>query len=385
MPVEYDALVVGGGPAGLATSHELQRQGVEHLVVERGCSVGWSWSEVYESLVLHTVRRLSTLPGLPFPPGTPRFPTREDFVQYLRAYAREFALPVRPNSDAVGLERAGRVWTTRLADGTVLYSDVVVVATGIASEPYEPDLPGRDRFGGCLIHSSEYRRPEPFAGRRVLVVGAGNSAADISTELSREGARVTLSVRSGATVVPLTVAGVAIQYFGFAVAPLPLGARRFMATALGRAASLHGRSALPRAPITECTGVPVIGRHLTDALREGQIELKGEMVELLPDGARFADGRTASFDAVILATGYRAAIRFLESIVRRDPCGFARRTDDVTSADQPSLYFVGHNPDVRGGLYRIGYDAKLAARRIRATLRGGRRTATERRLRRYER
>jgi hypothetical protein len=189
---------------------------------------------------------------------------------------------------------------------------------------------------------------------------------------------VTIAVRSGATVVPLTIAGIPIQYFGFGLALLPLGARRALVTVVGRLAALGRPAALPRAPIARCTGVPVIGRHLPEALRAGAIRLKREVVEFVPDGVRFADGETASFDTVILATGYRAGIGFLGDAVRRDSCGLPLRTDDVTSADQPNLYFVGHNPDVRGGLYRIGRDAKLAAERVRSGLDGARQRATER-------
>lgn len=382
MNAEYEALVIGAGPAGLATSRQLARAGVTHLVVERGDSVGQTWVELYDSLILHTARRLSTLPDLPFPPGTPRFPGRLDFLEYLRTYARTFGLPVRLHVDVVGLRRDADVWRARAADGTELCARSVVVSTGIASGPYEPDLPGRDDFCGQVIHSRHYQRPGPFAGQRVLVVGSGNSAADISTELSRAGVAVTVAVRSGATVVPLTIAGIPIQYFGFALAPLPLGARRGVATAFGWAASLGRPSGLPRVPISECTGVPLIGTHLSHALRAGAIQLKTEVVGFVPDGVRFADGEAGSFETVILATGYRAAIGFLEGVVRRDSCGFPLRTDDVTSADEPDLYFVGHNPDVRGGLYRIGRDARLAAERVRSGLCGARQTTTERRLRR---
>ena len=199
---EYEALVIGAGPAGLATSRDLGRAGVDaHLVVERGSEVGQTWAHLYDSLVLHTTRRLSALPGLALPPGTPRFPRRLDYVGYLGKYARAFAVPLRLGTDIIGLRRHSNMWRARTAAGAELSARAVVVATGIASRPYVPDLPGRERFGGRVIHSAEYRRPGPFRGQRVLVVGAGNSAADISVELAHAGIGVTLAVRSGATVI----------------------------------------------------------------------------------------------------------------------------------------------------------------------------------------
>jgi thioredoxin reductase len=380
-----DALVIGAGPAGLATSYQLGRAGVSHLVLERGGSVGQTWAELYDNLVLHTVRRLSSLPGLGFPAGSPLFPRRLDFLEYLRAYARAFDLPVRLGAEVVRLWRDGGAWRVRTAEGAELSSRAVVVATGIVAGPYEPELPGRSGFGGLVVHSSAYRRPQPFLGQRVLVVGAGNSAADIATELARAGIEVTIAVRGGATVVPLTIAGIPIQYVGFALAWLPIGARRALATAFGRMAALGRPSALPLAPIAECTGVPVIGRHLSDALRSGAVRLKGQVIELVPGAVRFADGETIPFETVVLATGYRAAIGFLGDSVRRNPCGFALRTDEVTSADHPGLYFVGHNPDVRGALYRIGRDARVAAQRVRSALDDRRRRTTERGQRSNER
>lgn len=378
----YDALVIGGGPAGLATSRELGRGGVSHLVVERGREVGQTWADLYDSLVLHTTRGLSALPGLAFPSGTPRFPTRLDLLAYLRKYARTFSLPVQCGAGIIGLRRSSDVWIARTAGGEDLSAHTAVVATGIVSSPYVPDLPGRASFGGRIVHSVEYRRPGPFLGQRVLVIGAGNSAADISVELARAGIDVILAVRSGAIVVPLQVAGIPIQYLGFALASLPRGAQRVLATALGKVSG--GRATLPRTSIGECTRVPVIGLRLSRALRAGAIRLKGGVSELVATGVRFSDGAAAPIDTIILATGYRAAVGFLDDPVRLDHCGFARRSDAVTSADQPNLYFVGHTPDTRGGLYRIARDATVAAARIKATLDDTRRRSTERRRRHNE-
>ena len=112
--------------------------------------------------------------------------------------------------------------------------------------------------------------------------------------------------------------------------------------------------------------------------------MKGGVTELVARGVRFTDNDVLPFDTIILATGYRAAVGLLDGSVQLDSCGFPLRTDEVTSADQPNLYFVGHNPDVRGGLYRIARDAALAAARVRSALDGTPRTPTERRQRRSE-
>ncbi|MGH9315401.1 MAG: flavin-containing monooxygenase, partial [Vicinamibacterales bacterium] len=179
-------VIVGAGPAGLASSRELSRRGVEHVVIERG-EIGHTWAHLYDSLVLHTGKHLSSLPGLPFGSRTPLFPPRAAFVEYLRSYAALFRLPVRTGVLVERIERADGAWLVTTSGGP-LQAGGVVMATGIVANPVVPPFPGRERFSGEVLHSVEYRRPAPFAGRRVLVVGAGNSAGEIAPELARAGA-----------------------------------------------------------------------------------------------------------------------------------------------------------------------------------------------------
>ncbi|HJU41666.1 MAG TPA: NAD(P)/FAD-dependent oxidoreductase [Vicinamibacterales bacterium] len=338
---QAEALVIGAGPAGLATSRELSRAGIRHIVLERGGLAGQTWVDLYDGLVLHTARGLSALPGQPFPTGTPRFPTRRDFVTYLQEYAAAFSVPLRTNADVIELRRDANAWRARLACGEELAARSVVVATGILSNPHSPQLPGRERFHGRLMHSVEYRRPQPFAGQRVLVIGAGNSGADIATELADAGVSVVLAGRSGASMVPLTIAGIPSHYFGFALASL----RR-----------------------KTCARVPVVGMRLASALRRGTIQWRTKVTELTASGARCDDGEAMPIDTVILATGYRPAIGFLKDLVRCGECGFPERHGGVASANQRDLYFVGHQYDSRGALYNIGRDAALAAALVGAPI-----------------
>jgi thioredoxin reductase len=384
---QCDALIVGAGPAGLATSRELSRAGVQHVVLERGDQIGETWAHLYDNLVLHTAKRLSALPGLGFPASTPRFPTRRDFLAYLHRYADTFRIPVETHAEVASLHRVDGTWLARTTTGAEIQARAVVVATGIVSNPHVPEIPGRNRFGGRILHSVEYRRPEGFNGQRVLVVGAGNSAGEISAELACAGADVTLAIRTGALVVPREIARIPIQYFSIALASLPEGFQRMAVALMGRAASLvRGPAVLPPPLAASCPKVPLIGFHLVDLLRVGTIRLKGGLAEFTNGGVRFSDDSEQPFDAVILATGYRAAVGMLRGLIQIDDCGFALRRDWVVSVDQPGLYFVGHNYGISGGLFNIGRDGRLAARRIRSAVRRDRsRTSTETRPRLSER
>jgi NADPH-dependent 2,4-dienoyl-CoA reductase/sulfur reductase-like enzyme len=369
----HEALIVGAGPAGLATSRELTRAGAEHCVLERGDRLGHTWANLYDSLVLHTGRHLSALPGLAFPSGTPLFPTRRDFLDYLHRYASTFSVPIETSSDVQRIEREADRWIVRLRTGITLEARTLVVASGIVANPFVPEIPGRDRFAGRVIHSIDYRRPAGMKGRRVLVVGAGNSAGEISVELARAGAEVTLAVRTGATIVPREMLGIPIQYLSLALHPLPRALVQRLTTAVGR---LRGPRVLPPAARTPCPKVPLIGLGLANALRSGTIRLRGGLTAFTEAGVRFSEGPEQAFEDVILATGFRAALGFLEGEIAHDRCGFGRRRDRVVSLDHRSLCFVGHNYDTRGGLYNISIDAPRAARQITRVLRDTGRMST---------
>jgi cation diffusion facilitator CzcD-associated flavoprotein CzcO len=361
-------VVVGGGPAGLATSAELRRRRIDHVVLERGEAPGHSWMHLYDSLTLHTGKHLSALPGLSFDRRVPLFPTRRDFVDYLHRYAEVLELPIETGRAVTSIEREGDAWLVHTEKGD-LRASAVVMATGIIASPRLPVVPGRERFRGRIMHSVEYRRPDGFHGRRVLVIGVGNSGAEIGSELARAGARVTIAVRSGANVVPLSLAGIPIQYLSFAMRILPPGAKRAIAGAVGRLTELRrGKPVLPKPAHGPLDAIPLIGFHLVDAIRAGQVAVRGGVAELTETGVRFLDGTEESFDDVMFATGFAPALSPLGTLVRTDAKGFAMRTDRVTSADQPSLYFVGHTYDATGGLYNIGRDARLAAERIAAAV-----------------
>jgi hypothetical protein len=363
--MNHYAIVIGAGPAGLATSRELSRQGIDQVVLERGDALGHTWAHLYDSLVLHTGKHLSSLPGLAFSRTTRLFPSRRDFLHYLEEYARQFDLPVRTGADVGTLTRVDGQWRVRTKAGAELTSTVVVMATGIVSNPFTAPIPGRGQFAGRILHSVEYRRPDAHVGRRVLVVGAGNSAGEIAAELAASGAHVTVAVRSGARVVPRELLGVPIQYLAVGISLLPRRVQRSIAGAIARVSGLvRGPAVLPPPSKEKCSDVPLIGFHLVDAIREGTIRLKGGVAEFTPAGVRFDDRTGEPFDDVILATGYRAALGVLGPLIRTDRCGFAVRRGRVESADQPNLYFVGHNYDTRGALRNIAQDARLVGKLI---------------------
>jgi cation diffusion facilitator CzcD-associated flavoprotein CzcO len=371
MPGTFEPVaIVGGGPAGLAAARELAARGIAVRVLERGADAGHSWRNLYDSLTLHTGKHMSALPGMRFPAGTPLFPRRQDFVDYLDAYVRRFDLPVETGAEVEKVERSDERprWRLHTARDTIR-ADTIIVASGLMANPVVPVFPGQAGYGGRILHSIGYLRPEPFRGQRVLVVGVGNSGGEIGSELATAGVDVAIAVRSGANVVPLTILGVPIQYVAYGMRRLPPGARRRIADAVARMTEARrGPPILPRPAHGPLDAIPLIGFHLVDAIAAGRIRVRPAIAGLTRTGVRFADGTEEDFDTVILATGFRPALGPLRDLVRTDARGFALRSDRVTSADQPGLYFVGHNYDATGGLMNIARDARLVAEEIRRRL-----------------
>src|SRR5688572_16081015 len=216
-------VIIGGGAAGLAVARELGRLRVPYRLLERGHTVGQTWHDLYDSLRLHTGRHLSALPGMRMPRGTSLFPSRLDYHAYLRAYAQRFGIVTELGREVTAVRFISSTdsgWEV-VADGETIAASGIVVASGIVANPFIPQFPGRESFRGVVLHSADYSRPDTFAGMRVLVIGVGNSGGEIGSELARAGVDVTVAVRSGANVVPLTLGGIPIQYLATLVRKLP--------------------------------------------------------------------------------------------------------------------------------------------------------------------
>ena len=165
-----EILIVGGGPAGLATAGALRGKGLEATVLEAGAAVGTSWRSHYERLHLHTVRSLSALPGRPIPRAMGRWVARGDLVRYLEDYARALEIKLETGVEVTRVDPGGSGWRLHTRAGE-REAAVVVMATGYNRSPVLPDWPGQAEFKGEVVHSSRYRNAAPYAGKRVLVVG----------------------------------------------------------------------------------------------------------------------------------------------------------------------------------------------------------------------
>lgn len=192
-------MIVGAGPSGLATAACLREQGVPFVVVERADCIASLWqNRTYDRLKLHLPKQFCELPNLPFPEDFPEYPSRREFIQYLESYAQKFDVKPQFGESVVSarFDRTSGFWRVKTTAETEYVCRWLVVATGENAECVVPDLDGLSEFSGEVLHASEYKSGEKYAGKNVLVVGCGNSGMELSLDLCNHNASPSMVVRS---------------------------------------------------------------------------------------------------------------------------------------------------------------------------------------------
>ncbi|MFF1958051.1 flavin-containing monooxygenase [Streptomyces sp. NPDC058220] len=371
---ERPVYVIGGGPGGLAVAAALREQGVRAVVLEKSDAVGASWRRHYDRLRLHTTRRKSALPGLTIPRSFGRWVARDHVVRYLETYADHHELEIVTGVEVTGVERSpdGAGWLLRATGGRELTGRAVVVATGYNHTPRVPSWPGRESYGGELLHAGEYRNAQPYAGKDVLVVGVGNTGAEIAVDLVEGGAaRVRLAVRTVPHIVRRSTAGWPAQSTAILVRRLPTRLVDRAAALLCRI-SMPDLSAkgLPRPDTGLYTrvregAIPVQDVGLTKAVRKGLIEPVAAVESFEEDKVVLADGSRIAPAVVIAATGYHRALEGLVGDLgvlddRGRPLAHGRRSPK----EAPGLYFTGFTNPISGMFREMAIDARRIAKAL---------------------
>ena len=362
-----DAIIVGAGPAGLACAVTMRTAGFNVAVLEKADGVGAVWRRHYDRLHLHTDRDRSGLPGMALPRTYPTYPSREQMVEYLERYAARFDINPVFNTTVSRIRQNGSQWCAD-ADGDTTTASVVIVATGIADAPYRPSWPGWELYRGAVVHSSEYGNPTPYAGKRVLVVGFGNSGGEIALDLANAGIDVALAVRSPVQILPRELLGFPILAWAILYRRLParmvdLINAPILRLAIGRIENLGLRRAAkgPRQMVEEDGRVPLIDIGALDKIRDGSIKVRGGIDRLTFDGVIFDDARSEKFDAIILATGFRSDLRQLMPDVKGVFDGHGMPLVTGAATDVTGLYFCGQITSPTGQLREIGLEALRSA------------------------
>ena len=323
-----ETLIIGGGQAGLAVGHELQRRKREFLILDAHERVGDSWRKRWPSLRLYSPASFDGLPGMAFPAPAHAYPTGLEMADYLESYARRFELPVRSGTRVEALDRNGAGYVVTAGDHH-FGADNVVVATGVFQHerPFVPEFAPELDPGIRQLHSADYRGPEQLQPGPVLVVGAAHSGGDIAFELARAGYPTVLSGRDTGQI------------------PVPLGSRRmrlawpilrFLWTRILTVDTPMGRSVKHE---IRWGGGPLIRVQRSDLEAAGIERVLDRTVGVENGMPVLADGRVLEVTNVVWCTGFRNDWDWIRFSVPREDDGYPLQKRGAASV--PGLYFVG--------------------------------------------
>jgi putative flavoprotein involved in K+ transport len=339
---KLEAVIVGGGQAGLATAYELDRRGVRFAVLEADARLGDQWRRRWDSLRLFTPARFDALPGSSFPAPAGTFPGKDEMASYLEAYSRDARLPVRTGVRALNLTRTENGYLLETTGGTV-EAGHVVVATGY-SRPRVPAFASDIQPAVRQLHAEQYRNPSQLAGT-VVVVGAGTSGVEIAIEAARAGHKTILAGRGTGAIPPITYAlnGVFFWFFANKIASVrtPMGRRM--------------------KPLVQQHGAPLIRVKMRDAIASG-VE-RTPRITSVEEGLPVCEGgRRLEADTIVWCTGFGRDYSWIRLPIA-GPDGYPVHTAGVSNGE-PGLYFVGLPFQTRlasGLIGGVGQDAGYVA------------------------
>jgi hypothetical protein len=348
---------------------------VDAVLLDRDSRVGGTWARRYERLRLHTIKSLSALPYTPIAASEPRYVPTARYADYLADYAKAHGLDVRLDRVVRRVARDDGNWVVR-TDRDEWCAPTVVIATGRHNVPRKPSWPGERDFRGQLLHSHEYRAGHAFAGKRALVIGIGNSGAEIAADLVESGAAsVSIAVRTPPPITSREIGGIPVQLLGIFFKPFPA---RFVDW-LGRGLRRIGTGDLSRyglgqerwGPFT-ARRPPVIDVGFLEQLKAGRVAVRPDVARFTAKGVVFTDGSALDVDVVVAATGYTTGLPdLLDAGDVLDDRGFPR----PGAPHEAGLFFAGYAESPRGQLFESARAAPRLARDITRYLRA-RKSAT---------
>jgi len=361
-------LIIGASISGLACAASFQKRGINYLVIEKEGQIASPWRNHYERLHLHTSKHFSTLPFRKYGRTIPRYPSRLQVLDYLENYKAAFDISPIYNSEAVSVKKESGQWITETRQ-RIIRSKYLVMATGPYGKPRTIGFKGMEGFPGKIIHSSQYKTGSEFKGKKVLVVGFGNSGCEIAIDLHEQGAFPSMAVRSAVSVVPRDVLGIPVLDWSFLLKNLPPRladqiTAPLMNLLIGDLRKLGLRKA-PYGPL-ECiqrnARVPVLDIGTIRLIRQGHVKIFENIDFINGQNVHFIDGSSYPFDAIVAAIGYyRDYADFLH--VEED------RFEDLKLPvgkqklfGKDGLYFCGYWISPTGQIREIAKDAqKIAA------------------------
>lgn len=364
--------IVGAGSSGLAALKALTAAGIPCDCLEREDDVGGNWyfgrphSSIYASTQTISSKRLTEYLDYPMPDDFPEYPHHTQVFEYLRGYARHFGLYERIEFSCA-IERmecehgTPSSWLVTLKDGAQRRYRGVIIANGHNWDPRLPAFSGS--FSGTTLHAARYKTPDVLVGKRVLVIGAGNSGCDIAVESAQHAARTFISMRRGYHYLPKFWRGLPIDSLNERLlrwrVPLPL--RRLLARYIGRISFGKPGGTLPKPDHRLFESHPIINSQLFYYTAHGRIGVKPDVAELCGDAIRFADGTREPIDVIVYATGYNITFPFLDRDLLNWRDDKPRLFLNVFHPERDDLFVIGLIQPDSGQFGLVDYQSRLVA------------------------
>lgn len=316
----YDVIIIGGGQSALACGYFLRRTQLNYIILDDQEKPGGAWNHGWDSLTLFSPAQFSSLPGWFMPESIGKFPSRKETIRYLSDYETKYNIPVLRATKVNSVKQTDSGFQIETTKGT--YSaKAVISATGNWSAPFIPPTKGRESFKGLQMHSAHYKTPDIFEGQKVLVVGAGNSGAQLLAEISTV-AHTEWSTLGPPIFLPDHVDGRVL----FDTATAMYNAQK------------EGRPIdKPQYDLSNIVMVPSV----VDARQRDVLQSKGKVAEITPDGVIWESGEQENFDAIVWCTGFKPATQHLESLNITDAEGKIN-VSGTRSNNIPGLWLFGY-------------------------------------------
>lgn len=359
-PQKIQNLIIGAGPAGLAVAGRLRKKNLAFVLLEKSDKIAFSWHNHYDRLLLHTVKQLSHLPYLPFPKDYPTYVPRLDLIKYYESYAKHFDINPNFNHSVFSVKKINNEWEVKTENGKEFLAENVILATGVNRVPHIPKWKNQESYQGEITHSRNYKNPIPFKNQKVLVIGMGNTGAEIALDLSEHGIDTTIAVRSPIAIVPRDVNGRPVQLTARMLAKIPFGIGDWLGTQIRKIVigdlSKYGvpmSKVHPVVQLRETGKTPVIDLGTVKHIKEGKIKIINKIDQFYEKGIVLTNGEQKEYDSIILATGYRPQVNDMLKNVN----GIAHALDKYECPKQvigewshQGLYFVGFDNYKLGGI-----------------------------------
>jgi putative flavoprotein involved in K+ transport len=310
-------VVIGAGQSGLAAARTLRELDTSTVILEASDRPAGSWPLYYDSLRAFSPAAFSAMAGMPFPGDPGRYPTRDEVAEYLESYAATLGVEIQTKTRVLTIHDEDDGFVVVTEDGRELQAAGIVAASGSFSNPYRPTIRGDTSFTGELSHVADYRNPTPYAGKRVIVVGAGDSAAQIANELAPV-ASITLAVRHPLRFIPQRIGGEDVHYW----------------------LRETGFDSLPAEWLSKITRGSVItdSGGFQQTLGDRLLDVRPMFAALDADHVVWTESERERVDAVILATGYRPSLDYLRQLGALDPYGAPLHANGVSTTHVGLVY-----------------------------------------------